>query len=453
MDIPETIEAQRSFFLSGATLRRNFRETMLRKLLDALDRYEDELYAALWKDLHKSRQEAYLTETGIVRSEIRTHLRQLRSWMKPERHLPSAAVAPSGAKVMSEPLGCALIIAPWNYPVQLLLNPLVGAISAGCTAVLKTSPAVPTVAAVLEKLVSDTFPPEYVAAFGGHRDVNTELLSQKFDIIFFTGSPSTGKVVMEAAARKLTPVVLELGGKSPCIVDAGADIRTAARKIAWGKSLNAGQTCIAPDYLMIHSSRREEFVAEFGRALGRLYGPDLQACGHYSRMVSTGAFDRVKSYIDSSEVLYGGRCCRESLFIEPALVVPSGPDAPVMQEEIFGPVLPLLEFSSLGDAREFIVSRPSPLALYYFGPSEQGRRLAQTIRCGGMCINDTIMHIAAGSVPFGGTGESGMGCYHGRDSFLAFSHRKTVLESPKRLDLPFRYPPYRFFALIRKILG
>ena len=318
---------------------------------------------------------------------------------------------------------------------------------------LKTSPAVPTVAAVLEKLVSDTFPPEYVAAFGGHRDVNTELLSQKFDIIFFTGSPSTGRVVMEAAARKLTPVVLELGGKSPCIVDAGADIRTAARKIAWGKSLNAGQTCIAPDYLMIHSSRREEFVEEFGRALGRLYGPDLQACGHYSRMVSTEAFDRVKSYIDSSEVLYGGRCCRESLFIEPALVVPSGPDAPVMQEEIFGPVLPLLEFSSLGDAREFIVSRPSPLALYYFGPSEQGRRLAQTIRCGGMCINDTIMHIAAGSVPFGGTGESGMGCYHGRDSFLAFSHRKTVLESPERLDLPFRYPPYRFFALIRKILG
>ena len=228
MDIPETIEAQRSFFLSGATLRRDFREAMLRKLLDALDKYEDELYAALWKDLHKSRQEAYLTETGMVRSEIRTHLKQLRSWMKSERHLPSAAVAPSGAKVMCEPLGCALIIAPWNYPVQLLLNPLAGAISAGCTAVLKTSPAVPSVASVLEKMVSATFPPEYVAVFGGHRDVNTELLCQKFDIIFFTGSPSTGRVVMEAAARKLTPVVLELGGKSPCIVDSGADIRTGA---------------------------------------------------------------------------------------------------------------------------------------------------------------------------------------------------------------------------------
>lgn len=453
MQIAGTIEAQKKFFVSGKTLDIDFRMKMLRTLDTALDKWETPLYEALFKDLHKSREEAYMTEFSMVRSEIRTHLGNLRSWTRNRKVFPSPAVMPSSVKVVCEPLGTALIMAPWNYPVQLLLCPLVGAISAGCTAVLKTSPLVPEISSIMAQMISETFSPEYIAIFSGHREVNTELLEHKFDIIFFTGSPSLGRTVMQAAARHLTPVVLELGGKSPCIVDEGADIAVAARKIAWGKSLNAGQTCIAPDYLMVHSSLKEAFIENFAAALRQLYGNDIKSSPHYARMVSEKAFDRVRSYIEASGTILGGHCDRSSLFIEPTLVIPHGTDSPVMTEEIFGPVLPLLEFESLQNVREFISERPSPLALYYFGDGRRGNDFVTNIRCGGACVNDTIMHIAAGRVPFGGIGESGMGCYHGKDSFLAFSHRKTVLKAPKRRDAPFRYPPYRLFRLVRLLLG
>ena len=452
MDIPETIEAQRSFFLSGATLRRNFRETMLRKLLDALDRYEDELYAALWKDLHKSRQEAYLTETGIVRSEIRTHLRQLRSWMKPERHLPSAAVAPSGAKVMCGPLGCALIIAPWNYPVQLLLNPLVGAISAGCTAVLKTSPSAPSVSAVLRRMIEECFGPEYVAVVEGHREVNEELFACRFDLIFLTGSPDLGKVAMKAAAEHLTPVVLELGGKSPCIVDSEANLKVAARRIAWGKTLNAGQTCIAPDYLLLHEDIKEAFVEAFRQVLAELHGPDIRKSPHYARIVSDRAFGRLTSYLRLGRIVAGGRTDAAGRFIEPTLLDGVDPDSPVMQEEIFGPVFPIVTWRSPEEVEEFVRSREKPLALYYFGNVRSGRELAGRCSSGGACINDCIMHIVNERLPFGGVGNSGTGAYHGRYSFEAFSHRRAVVETPTWIDLPFRYMPYKAIRLVRKIL-
>ncbi len=453
MQIAATIESQRKFFASGQTLDTAFRKRMLRELDSALTKWEDRLYEALEKDLHKSREEAYMTEIGILRSEIDTHLRKLGSWTREKKVFPSPAVMPSSVRVVCEPLGNALIMAPWNYPVLLLLCPLVGAISSGCTAVLKTSPLVPEVSSVLCRMVSETFGSEYIAALSGHREVNAELLEQKFDIIFFTGSPSLGRVVMQAAASHLTPVVLELGGKSPCIVDTGADLKASARKIAWGKALNAGQTCIAPDYLMVHSSIKDEFIASFKEALTQLYGQDVLESPYYTRIVNEKAFDRIKSYIDSSRIICGGRCDRNTRFIEPTLVAPSDMQSAVMNEEIFGPVLPLVEFDSLENVREFIASRPSPLAMYYFGETSRGNEFVRSLRCGGACVNDTIMHIACSGVPFGGIGESGMGCYRGKDSFLAFSHRKTVLSSPAGSDLPFRYPPYRFMKLIRMILG
>ena len=452
MTIPETIEAQRSFFLSGATLRRGFREAMLRRLLDALDIYEDELYAALWKDLHKSRQEAYLTETGIVRSEIRTHLRQLRSWMKPERHLPSAAVAPSGAKVMCEPLGCALIIAPWNYPVQLLLNPLVGALAAGCTAVLKPSPYTPNVARAIEGMIGEVFESRHVAVVQGNRDVNTALLRERYDIIFFTGSPSLGHTVMKAAAEHLTPVVLELGGKSPCIVDCDAKIGLAARRIAWGKCLNAGQTCIAPDYILVHRSVKAKLVEALRREFRSLLGKKPAKSRHFVRIVSDRAFDRVVGYLSDGDIVVGGAYSKEERFIEPTVLDNVSPDAPVMQEEIFGPILPMIEFDTTEEAIKFVSSRERPLALYYFGSEQRAVKVLRGTWSGGACINDTIMHIVNENLPFGGVGNSGMSSYHGQESFNVFSHRRAVVTTPTWIDLPFRYMPYRFFRLIKRIL-
>ena len=359
---------------------------------------------------------------------------------------------PSRSRVVSEPLGTALIISPWNYPVQLLLNPLVGAISAGCTAILKPSPYVPNVSRVIEEMISETFDQRYIAVVQGNRDVNTALLDERFDIIFFTGSPALGKKVMAAAAKNLTPVVLELGGKSPCIVDVDADIRIAARRIAWGKTLNAGQTCIAPDYLLIHNSRRQEFITEFGKALKRLHGNDIRASRHFVRLVNDKAFERVAGYLKDGHIVYGGTTNAAERYIEPTLLADVKPTAPVMQEEIFGPILPMMPFDNLDEAITFINGREKPLALYYFGKESKGKEVIRTTSAGGSCINDTIMHIANENIPFGGVGNSGMGHYHGKTSFDAFSHQRSVVTTPSRLDLPFRYMPYRMFGLVKKLL-
>jgi aldehyde dehydrogenase (NAD+) len=354
--------------------------------------------------------------------------------------------------ILTEPLGVALIMSPWNYPVQLVLNPLVGAIAAGCTAVVKPSPYVSHVAEVLERMIYETFDREYIAVVQGHRDVNAELLRQRYDVIFFTGSPDLGRVVMRSAAENLTPVILELGGKSPVVVDSSADVCLAAKRVAWGKTLNAGQTCIAPDYLLIHRDVKEQFVSEFAKAVEELHGEDIGRSEHYVRMVSDAAFGRVSGYITDGNVRYGGRVVAEERFIEPTLLDEVSVDSPVMRAEIFGPVLPMVEIQSVDQAIEFINHREKPLALYVFASEREARRVIFETSSGGACVNDVIMHIANEHLPFGGVGNSGMGRYHGRDSLYAFSHRRSVLTTSTRIDLPFRYMPYRWFRLIKRLL-
>lgn len=444
--------AQKAYFRSGATLSEAFRRTMLRRFEAALGNWEKRLCDALWADLHKSPEEAFLTEISIVRSEIRNHLRRLGKWMRPEPRPTPLKLLPAKSRIVSEPLGQALIVAPWNYPVQLLLNPLVGAISAGCTALLKPSPYTPHVAETIERMIAEIFDEEYVAVVQGDREVNTLLFGMRWDAIFFTGSPALGRIVMAAAAKNLTPVVLELGGKSPSIVDRGADIEVAARRIAWGKTLNAGQTCIAPDYLLIHRSLQDEFTRAFARALHRLHGDDAQQSPCYVRLVNDRAFERVAGYLAQGKVLIGGRTDAADRYIEPTLLAEVDPGAPVMQEEIFGPVLPMLPFDDIREAVTLVNDREKPLALYYFGPEKTGREVLLHTSSGGACLNDVIMQIANDRLPFGGVGNSGMGRYHGRDSFDAFSHQRGVVESPARFDLPLRYPPYKGFRWVKKIL-
>ena len=449
-------ESQRVYFRSGATLDINFRKQMLRKFLMAFERWEQRLYDALWADLHKSYEEALLTEISIVKAEAKMHLKHLSSWAKRRRVATPIKMFPSKSYVVKEPLGNALIVSPWNYPVQLLLNPLVGAISSGCTAMLKPSPYVPTVSQVIADMVAESFDSEYIAVVQGNREVNGVLFDIRWDIIFFTGSPALAKTVMAAASKNLTPVVLELGGKSPCVIDKTANLKTTARRLAWGKTLNSGQTCIAPDYILIHEDIKEAFVKAFAEEVRSLHGEDIKSDKHYVRMVNDKAFERVSGYIKESKVLYGGAFDAAERYIEPTLLDNPPLDSAVMTEEIFGPVFPIItldgEGSFVDKTIEFITSREKPLALYFFGDEADGWRVVRHTSSGGGCINDVIMHIANENAPFGGVGNSGMGRYHGKESFDAFSHTRSIVTTSKWLDLPFRYMPYKMFSLVKKLL-
>ena len=453
--IQELHRLQREYYATGATLDLKFRKQMLRKLLAAIKQWEQPLYEALWTDLHKSEQEAFLTEVSLVTGEIRNHLRHLSGWARTKCRPTPMQMLPSRSRIVTEPLGSALIVAPWNYPVQLLLNPLVGAISAGCTALLKPSPYVPNVSRVIEEMVSKSFDERYIAVVQGNREVNAQLFDLRWDIIFFTGSPVLGRTVMQAAARNLTPVVLELGGKSPCIITSDADLKLAARRLAWGKALNAGQTCIAPDYVLIDRKIRDAFVDEYFRQVHALLGEDPLQTEHFVRLVSDKAFARVASYITGPEVsgtVRGGKMDAHTRYIEPTVILDPAPDSPVMTTEIFGPVLPVCTFDALDDAVAFVNGREKPLALYFFGKLTDGKDVVRRTSSGGACINDTIMHIVNEKVPFGGVGNSGMGRYHGKLSFDAFTHERAVIITPRHLDLPFRYMPYRLYKLFRLIL-
>ena len=452
-EITTIVEAQRAFFRSGETLSLKHRQKALCTLSKALKLWESRIAEALWKDLHKSYEEAYMTELSIVMGEIDNHLRHLKLWMTPKPVATPIKMMPSRSKVMAEPLGCSLIMAPWNYPVQLLLNPLVGAISSGCTAILKPSPYVPHVSKVLEEMIKESFSPEFIAVVQGNREVNTALLAQRFDIIFFTGSPDLGRKVMRAASEYLTPVVLELGGKSPCIVDKDANLTMAARRIAWGKSLNAGQTCIAPDYLLVHADIKEQLISELKKEFIRLHGANPKEAKHFVRIVNERAFDRLVGYIQGADVVMGGEYDREERYIAPTLIDHVDANSPIMQEEIFGPIFPIVTFSTTEEAIRFVTGREKPLALYYFGESKKNiRQVLKHTSSGGACINDTIMHIANENLPFGGVGQSGMSAYHGKESFKVFSHHRAVVTTPTWLDLPFRYMPYKFFKWVKKLL-
>ena len=455
--IIDICKAQREFFRSGATLDIAFRKAMLKKLLIGMEKWENRISEALWKDLHKSYEEAYLTELSIVKGEIKNHLKHISKWARRQKVCSPLKLFPSRSYIVKEPLGCSLVISPWNYPVQLLLNPLVGAISSGCTAVLKPSPYVPEVSQVIGEMIKETFDEKYVAVVQGNRNVNTTLLEQRWDVIFFTGSPALAKTVMSAAAKHLTPIVLELGGKSPCIIDKNADLHTTAKRLAWGKTLNSGQTCIAPDYILIHKDIKESFVKAFAEEIRNLHGEDIQADAHYVRIVNDKAFERVAGYLKDGKILYGGRTDAKTRFIEPTLLDEVGVDSPVMTEEIFGPIFPMITLDDSGKSFkdkviEFVTSREKPLAFYYFGKESDGWDMVRHTSSGGGCINDVIMHIANENIPFGGVGNSGMGRYHGKDSFDSFSHTRSIVATGTWIDLPFRYMPYKMFSLVKKIL-
>ena len=455
--ILDLVKAQKEYFHSGATLDIKFRKEMLDRLYRTMENWENRLCDALWTDLHKSYEEAYLTEISIVKAEIRNHIRHVAGWARKKKACSPLKLFPSRSYITKEPLGCSLIISPWNYPVQLLLNPLVGAISAGCTAVLKPSPYVPTVSKVIEEMVAEAFDERYITVVQGNRNVNTALLEQRWDIIFFTGSPALAKTVMAAAAKNLTPVILELGGKSPCIIDKTADLKTTAKRIAWGKTLNSGQTCIAPDYILIHKDIKDDFVKAFAEEVRNLHGDNIKDDKHYVRIVNDKAFERVTGYFNDGDIIYGGRTDASERFIEPTLIENVAFDSPLMTEEIFGPIFPIITLDDSGKSFkdkviEFTTSREKPLAFYYFGKEADGWEIIRRTSSGGGCINDVIMHIANENVPFGGVGNSGMGRYHSKESFEAFSHTRSIIATGTWIDLPFRYMPYKMFGLVKKIL-
>ncbi|MBB6636896.1 aldehyde dehydrogenase [Cohnella thailandensis] len=444
---------QRDWHAAGNTRRVEDRIRRLDLLKEAVKARERQVMDALRIDLGKSEREAYMTEIGIVYEEIRFIRKRLRKWAKPVKVKTAMTHIGSGGYIVSEPYGTVLIVAPFNYPFQLALSPLVGAIAAGNTAVLKPSELTPRVAAVLREIVEAVFPPEYVATVEGGVEASKELLEQPFDYIFFTGSVPVGKVVMEAAAKRLVPVTLELGGKSPCIVHRDADVKLAAKRIVFGKFMNAGQTCIAPDYVYVHRDRKAALLEELRAAISAFYGPRPIESEELGKIVNERHFDRLVGLLGGAEAVIGGDYDRESLKIAPTVLDHADWSLPVMGEEIFGPLLPMLEYSELDEVIAEVNARPKPLALYMFTRDKAAEnRVIESIPFGGGCVNDTLMHIATPYLPFGGVGSSGIGSYHGIYSFRTFSHQKSVLKQTVRFDFPFRYPSAKNgLAILRKL--
>lgn len=446
--------AQKDFFSANRTKNLDFRIDKLKKLKAAIGKYEVRIQEALWKDLRKSGEEAYLTEISMVTGEIDFHIKNLKKWAKP-RSVPSPIhLWPSTGKIYQEPLGVVLIIAPWNYPFQLVMNPLVGAISAGCCAVLKPSESTTNIADLMAEMIRETFDENYITVVQGDQNMGEILLQLHFDLIFFTGSTRVGKIVMMAAAKNLTPVILELGGKSPVIVDENANLDLAAKRIAWGKTINAGQTCIAPDYLLVHESVKEELIQNMVAYLKEMFGSDIQKSRFYPRIVTVEAFDNLIEMMKQSDgtVRYGGTFNREDLFVYPTIIDTIAPNDSLMQQEIFGPILPVMTYTNLEEAISYINSKEKPLALYYFGKNKGAQEVLSKTSSGGSCINDTLMHITNHYLPFGGVGNSGFGNYHGKESFFTFSNQRPVLRTPTWIDMPFKYVPFKYFNFIKKIL-
>lgn len=453
--IEEIVREQQEFFKKGKTYSYEFRKEQLDKLRTSIKSHEQELLDALKKDLNKPAFEAYGTEIGLVLDELSFVRRHLKKWMKPERVHTSLVNFPSKSRIFKDPYGVVLIMSPWNYPVLLTLDPLIGAIAAGNCAAVKPSNYSPNVSALIKKMLEEIYPAEYVSVIEGGREANQSLLSQKFDYIFFTGSVKVGKLVMESASHNLTPVSLELGGKSPCIVDETADLELAAKRIVWGKYINAGQTCVAPDYLLVHEKVKDELLEKIVFTIKKFYGPAPQASESFPKIVNMKHYERLMGLMGSGKVIIGGNGDAKRVQIAPTVLDEVSWDSPVMQEEIFGPILPVLTFSSMKEAMELVNDRPKPLACYYFTrKSERERSLLQKVSFGGGCINDTIMHLVSSHMPFGGVGNSGMGGYHGKDSFDTFSHRKSILKKSSLIDMPLRYPPYKdlYFKMMKMIM-
>ncbi|MFQ4138256.1 aldehyde dehydrogenase [Nodosilinea sp. PGN35] len=439
--VADLLRRQRAYWASGATRSLDFRLERLKALRAAIVKYQADIIDAAKQDLGRPEFEGYIEVAAI--SELDYTMGHLRRWIKPRKASLPLSQRPGSAWVQPEPLGVMLIIGPWNYPFQLMVSPLMGAIAAGNCTILKPSELAPATSGVLAQLVKDTFDPAHVAVVEGGIDTAQALLAEKFDHIFFTGGERVGKIVMQAAAQHLTPVTLELGGKSPCIVDADVNLEVAARRIVWGKFLNAGQTCVAPDYLLVDERVRDSLVAALSQRIRACYGDNPATSPDLSRVVNDRQFDRLVGLLDQGNILVGGQHSRGDRYIAPTLIDGVGWDAPIMQEEIFGPILPILTYRDLGDAIAAVNQRPKPLALYLFTRDRQVQtQVLEQTTAGSVCINDVILQIAVWDMPFGGVGSSGMGSYHGQHSFDTFSHLKSVVKKPFWLDIDWRYPPY-----------
>ncbi len=445
-DVENMIEEQRDYFYTGATKPVAFRKAQLTRLKQVIVAHDSEIVDALKKDLGKSEFEAYATEIGFVLDSINYMIENVDDWMKPEPVKTPLHLQPAKSMIIREPYGSVLVIGPFNYPFQLVMEPLVGAIIGGNCAIVKPSETTPNVAAIVKKILGGAFPSYYVRVVEGEREEVTALIHASFDYIFFTGSVNVGKVVMKAASERLTPITLELGGKSPAIVDQTANLDLAAKRIAWGKMMNKGQTCVAPDYVCVHESVKDEFIKKLITSIRDFYGKDAQASPDYGRIVNPAHFDRLVDIIDreKSNIIYGGHSDRKDLYIEPVVLDKIHFDSPSMEDELFGPILPVITYNDLPALLRQIRKLPKPLSAYLF--SENNRAVdffLDELPFGGGCINDTVSHVGSAHLPFGGIGSSGLNSYHGKYSYETFTHAKSILKKSTKLSTNILFPPYK----------
>lgn len=445
-DVEQMIEEQRDYYYTGATKSTDFRVEQLHRLKSVIQSHETDVIEALKKDLGKSEFEAYATEVGFVLDSIGSMAKNLEAWMKPEQVKTPIHLQPSKSFVIREPYGSVLIIGPFNYPFQLVMEPLIGAIIGGNCAIVKPSEATPHVAKIIRTIIEETFPAYYIRVVEGEREEVTALIHASFDYIFFTGSVNVGKVIMKAASERLTPITLELGGKSPAIVDQTANLDLAAKRIAWGKLMNTGQTCVAPDYICVHESVKDEFLKKLTKTIQKFYGKDAQQSKDYGRIVNTQHFDRLAEIVnkEADHIIYGGKMDRDDLYIEPVLLDNVNWDSPSMEDEIFGPILPILTYTDLPLLLRQIRKLPKPLSAYLFSENDRAVRFfLDQLPFGGGCINDTVSHVGSSYLPFGGIGTSGVNSYHGKSSFETFTHAKSILKKSTKLSTNLVFPPYK----------
>ena len=446
LNVMDNLTPMRSYFNSGITRPYAFRKEQLKKLQLAVKKYENQVHEALYTDLKKNPEECWVTETGFLLKEVSHALKNLRNWMEPERVPTNLLNMPSKSYVVPEPLGIVLIISPWNYPFQLLLTPLAGAIAAGNAVVLKSSEFAPATSAVMKKIIEETFDSKYIRFVEGDGAtvIPAMMNSFTFDHVFYTGSTAVGKVIYKMAAERLVPVTLELGGKSPCVVESDASIAVTAKRIAFAKFSNAGQMCVAPDYVLVHQSKKQELIKAFTETLSKFFGADASTSYEYGRIINTKQFDRLKTYLEQGKIVYGGKTNRDELYIEPTIIDDVSLDDAIMRDEIFGPLLPIISFENAAQARSIIDRNPNPLAFYVFtssGAKEQ--EWLSSVPFGGGCVNNTALHLTNHHLPFGGRGFSGSGQYHGKYSFDTFSHKKAIMKTPTWFDPAIKYPPFK----------
>ncbi len=447
------VEKQHELYSSGITRCYKYRRNQLKRLQLLIHENEREIIDAIHKDFAKAPAESYLSEIRFVEQDLKHTLKKLKEWMKAEKVPTPVVHYPAKSYIIREPYGVTLVISPWNYPFQLLFDPLIASVAAGNCTVLKPSELTPNTSGLIHKLINQYFKPEYIGVVEGAVNETTVLLQQPFDYIFFTGSTKVGRIIMKAAAKQLTPVTLELGGKSPCIVDKNTNIKTTARRIAWGKFLNAGQTCIAPDYLFVHKDIKEHILDAIASAIQEFYGENPEESNDYARIVNSGHYHRLTAYLKDGTIRMGGKTNEATRYISPTILDDVKWDSKIMQDEIFGPVLPVMEFTDAKEMIKQITTRPKPLACYVFSKDKAFiKKIESDVSAGGMCINDTISHIVSNHLPFGGVGDSGMGAYHGKYSFDTFTHYKSVMKRKFYLDIKLKYPPYQPIKTLKRML-